>query len=72
MQSLISALTAYGITIVFAMVIACFIPLLGSFVKKLNLDRDDQPIDTTVPSSDSMKEEESIAVAIAVARSQRK
>ena len=72
MESLKAALTAYGITIIFAMAVACVIPVLAFVVKKLNLDRDGEAIDMTIPSSDSMKEEEAIAVAIAVARSQRK
>ena len=72
MESLKATLLAYGITIAFAMVIACFIPVLGWAVKKLNLDRGEEPLDLTVPSSNSMKEEEGIAVAIAVARAQRK
>jgi len=71
MESLVAALAAYGITIVFAMVIACLIPLLGAFVKMLKLESE-EAVDISVPSSNSMKEEESIAVAIAVARSQRK
>lgn len=72
MESLYAALAAYGITIVFAMLIACFIPVLGWAVKKMNLDRGEEPVDLAVPSSDSMKEEESIAIAIAVARAQQK
>lgn len=71
MESLTAALVSYAFTIVFAMVIACFIPVLGWFIKKLNLDRNEETIDLAVPSSNSMKEEESIAVAIAVARAQR-
>jgi uncharacterized protein (UPF0254 family) len=71
MESLKAALIAYGITIAFAMVIACFIPLLGMFVKKLKLDSEES-VDIAVPSANSMKEEESIAVAVAVARAQRK
>ena len=72
MQSLQAALVAYGITIVFAMAIACVIPVLAFVIKKMNLDRDGDAIDMTIPSSDSMKEEEAVAVAIAVARAQRK
>ncbi len=72
MESLNAALIAYGITIVFAMVIACFIPFLGWFVKKMNLDRGEESLDLSIPSSNSMKEEEAIAVAIAVARAQQK
>lgn len=72
MKSLTAALIAYGITIVFAMVIACFIPVLGWAVKKMKLDRGEEPADMSVPSSNSMKEEEALAVAIVVAQAQRK
>lgn len=64
-------LSAYGLTIVFAMIIACFIPALAWLIKRMNLDQAEQP-DLTIPSSDSMKEEQAIAVAIAVAHLQRK
>jgi hypothetical protein len=72
MESLNAALVAYGITIVFAMAIACIIPVLGRVVKMMNLDRGEEPLDLAVPSSNSMKEEESIAVAIAIARARQK
>jgi Na+-transporting methylmalonyl-CoA/oxaloacetate decarboxylase gamma subunit len=71
MESLKVTFVAYGITIAFAMVIACFIPLLGWAVKKLKLDSE-ETVDLAVPTSNTLKEEESIAVAIAVARAQRK
>jgi Na+-transporting methylmalonyl-CoA/oxaloacetate decarboxylase gamma subunit len=70
MESLVSALSAYGITIVFAMIIACIIPLLGSLVKMLKLDSDEHH-EAPVPSSKTIDEEEAIAVAIAVACGQR-
>jgi len=72
MESLKFTLIAYAFTIVFAMLIAGFIPLLAFVIKKLNLDRNEEAADLSMPSSDSMKEEESIAVAIAVAHFQRK
>ena len=72
MESLKISLVAYGITIVFAMLIACFIPVLGWAVKKMRLDRGEEPVDLTVPTSNSMKEEEAIATVIAIARAQRK
>ncbi|HTJ00011.1 MAG TPA: hypothetical protein VL527_14105 [Dongiaceae bacterium] len=71
MQSLTSALVAYGITIVFAMVIAVIIQLLGRGIKLLKLDADEAPVDTAVPSANSLKEDEAIAVAIAVARAKQ-
>jgi Na+-transporting methylmalonyl-CoA/oxaloacetate decarboxylase gamma subunit len=72
MESLKFALAAYGLTIVFAMLIACFIPALAFVIKKMHLDRDEESPDLVMPSSDSMKEEETVAVAIAVAHFQRK
>jgi Na+-transporting methylmalonyl-CoA/oxaloacetate decarboxylase gamma subunit len=72
MEALKFTLAAYGLTIVFAMIIACFIPVLAWAVKKMNFDDDESPANLAVPSSDSMKEEETIAVAIAVAHLQRK
>jgi Na+-transporting methylmalonyl-CoA/oxaloacetate decarboxylase gamma subunit len=74
MESLKFTLVAYALTIIFAMIIALFIPAIGWAIKKLRLDREDETVDIAVPSSDSVKEEECIAVAIAVAhaRTQRK
>lgn len=71
MESIQFSLITYGFTIIFAMLIACFIPALAYVIKKLNLDRAEEPLDLTMPSSNSMKEEEAIAVAIAVAHFQR-
>lgn len=70
MEALKTALIAYAFTIVFGMLIAGALPLLGMLVKKLRLD--DEEVDMSIPSSNSMKEDEAIAVAIAVARAQRK
>jgi hypothetical protein len=70
MESLKAALFAYAFTIVFAMIIAAVLPLLGMAVKRLRLD--DAELDLAIPTSNSMKEDEAIAVAIAVARAQRK
>jgi hypothetical protein len=38
----------------------------------MNFDADETPANLAIPSSDSMKEEETVAVAIAVAYLQRK
>jgi hypothetical protein len=70
MESLNAALIAYAVTIVFAMIIAAVLPLLGTLVKRLKLD--DEVMDLSVPTANSLKEDEAIAVAIAVARAQRK
>jgi hypothetical protein len=72
MEALKFTLVAYGFTIIFAMIIAGFIPLLAFLIKKMNLDREEEAVNLAMPSSDSMQEEESIAIAIAVAHSQRK
>ena len=72
MESLKFAIAAYGVTIIFAMLIACFIPALAFMIKKMNLGRDEESPMLAIPSSDSMKEEETIAVAIAVAHFQHK
>jgi hypothetical protein len=71
MESLKFALAAYGLTIIFAMLIASFIPALAYVIKKMHLDRDEESLNLAMPSSDSMQEEETIAVAIAVAHFQR-
>lgn len=72
MEALRFTLAAYGLTIIFAMMIACFIPALAWVIKKMNLDPAADPVDLAIPSSDSLKEEEAVAVAIAVAHLQRK
>jgi hypothetical protein len=70
MESLKATLIAYAFTIVFAMLIAGALPVLGMLVKKLRLG--DEELDLSVPSANSMKEDEAIAVAITVARAQHK
>ncbi len=70
MESLKATFISYAFTIVFAMLIAAALPLMGMLVKKLRLD--DEELDLSVPTANSMKEDEAIAVAIAVARAQRK
>jgi galactitol-specific phosphotransferase system IIC component len=70
MESLKVSLFTYAIAIVFSLLIAACLPLLGRLVKRLRLE--EEVVDLSIPSTNSMKEEESIAVAIAVARAQRK
>ncbi len=72
MESLTFSLSAYGLTILFAMIIACFIPALAWMIKKMNLDPAAEQPDLAIPSSDSIEEEQAVAVAIAVAHLQRK
>jgi hypothetical protein len=52
--------------------IALVISGLGVFIKKLGLGRNDEGVEVAIPTSNSLKEEEALAVAIAVARAQRK
>lgn len=70
MESLKAALVAYALTIVFSLLIAVAFPLLGRAVKRLHLD--DEEVDLSIPSANSLKEDEAMAVAIVVARAQRK
>ncbi len=67
MESLQFSFSTYGLTILFALIIATFIPALAFFIKKMNLGGNEEPPTLIVPSSDAMQEEEVIAVAIAVA-----
>jgi hypothetical protein len=66
------AISTYLLTIIFALLIALVIAGLGVFIKKLGLGRNDEGVEVTIPTSNSLKEEEALAVAIAVARAQRK
>lgn len=72
MDSIKITLFAYALTIVFAMLIACVIPVLAAIIKRLKLDPE-ETLDISVPTSNSIKEEEAIAVVIAAAtRAQKK
>jgi hypothetical protein len=66
------SLSTYVLAIIFALLIALVIKGLALAIEKFGLDRGDEALDIAVPTSNSMKEEEAIAVAIAVARAQRK
>lgn len=70
MEALKVALIAYALTIVFSLLIAIAFPLLGMAVKRLHLDNEE--VDLSIPSANSLKEDEAVAVAIAVARAQNK
>jgi Na+-transporting methylmalonyl-CoA/oxaloacetate decarboxylase gamma subunit len=65
------SLSTYVLAIIFALLIALVIKGMAAALEKFGLGGD-EALDITVPTSNSMKEEESIAVAIAVARAQRK
>ena len=72
MEAIKITLVAYGFTIVFALLIACIIPGLAFLVKRMKLDQA-ETVDISVPTSNSIKEEEAIAVVIAAAtRAQKK
>lgn len=66
------SVTTYVMAIIFAMLIAVVIKGMALTIEKLGLDRAEDSIDVAVPSSNSIKEEEAIAVAIVVARAQHK
>ena len=66
------ALTTYLMTVIFALLIAVVIKGLAVTIEKLGLDRGEADVDLTIPSANSVREEEALAVAIAVARAQQK
>jgi hypothetical protein len=66
------SLTTYVLAIIFAMLIAVVIKGLAMAIEKLGLDRGATDADLTIPSANTAREEEALAVAIAVARAQRK
>ncbi|MDD3179917.1 MAG: hypothetical protein PHQ04_06135 [Opitutaceae bacterium] len=59
-------LWTYALSIVFAMSVAAVIHGLGYFVKALRLDRNEAPPDASVPTADTEREQQALAVAIAV------
>jgi Na+-transporting methylmalonyl-CoA/oxaloacetate decarboxylase gamma subunit len=65
------ALWTYLITIVFAMLIAVVIRGMAIAIEKLGLDREGEDADATVPSANPAREEEALAVAIAVAHARK-
>lgn len=71
MDTLLLTVSMYGLTIVFALLIAAALHGLGILIKKLNLDPEPEPMDLSMPSSDAEKEQEAIAVAIAAAHATR-
>ncbi len=66
------ALSTYLLAILFAMLIALVIKGLAAAIEKLGLDRGEEDADLSVPSANTLQEEQAIAVAVAVARAQRK
>ncbi len=67
MSSLTLCLWIYALSIVFAMAIAVVIHGLGIFVKALRLDRTEEVSEPLVPTADSEREQQALAVAIAIA-----
>lgn len=72
MNSLSIALWIYALTIVFALLIALVIRGMAAFIHILGSERDEDQLDLSIPSANSAREEEALAVAIAVAHAQRK
>lgn len=72
MEALSVSLWTYGLAIVFAFFVALILKGVAVLLERTGLDRGEQELDVAVPSSNSIKEEEALAVAIAVARAQRK
>lgn len=72
MQTILLSLTTYGLTIVFALVIAAVIQGVGVLVHTLAPDRQQATAEPLVPTADSEREQQALAVAIAIAhRTQR-
>jgi Na+-transporting methylmalonyl-CoA/oxaloacetate decarboxylase gamma subunit len=67
MSSLTLCLWIYALSIIFAMAIAVVIHGLGFFVKALKLDRTEEVSEPLVPTADSEREQQALAVALAVA-----
>ncbi len=66
MKTLFIAFVCYTFTAIFSFAVAGLIWILGKWIKRLDLDRSEH-VDVSVPCSNSLKEEEQIATAIAVA-----
>lgn len=67
MQTILLSLATYGLTIVFAIVIAAVIHGMGVLVHTLAPDRQQAVTEPLVPTADSEREQQALAVAIAVA-----
>ncbi len=67
MSSLSLCLWIYALSIGFALAIAVVIHGLGIFVKSLKLDRTEEVSEPLVPTADSEREQQALAVAIAIA-----
>ncbi len=67
MQTVFLSLTTFGLTIVFALVIAAVIQGVGILVHTLAPDRRTDTTEPLVPTADSEREQQALAVAIAVA-----
>ena len=67
MQTIILTLWTYGLTIVFALLIAVVIQGVGVFIHSLASNRPEEVRDLSVPTADTEREQQALAVAIAVA-----
>ncbi len=67
MQTLLLSLITFGLTIVFALTIAAVIQGVGYLVYTLAPDRPEAASEPLVPTADSEREQQALAVAIAIA-----
>ncbi len=67
MQTVLLSLITFGLTIVFALIIAAVIQGVGYLVYTLAPDRQETASDPIVPTADSEREQQALAVAIAIA-----
>lgn len=72
MQDIILSLSTYGLAIVFALIIAVVIQGVGVLVHTIAPDQKQEVNDPIVPTADSEKEQQALAVAIAVAHHQQR
>ena len=71
MQIISLSFWIYILTIFFALLIAVVIRGLAAAIEALGLDRGEEDADLSVPTANTAKEEEALAVAIVVAHAKR-
>ncbi len=67
MQTVLLSLTTFGLTIVLALIIAAVLQGVGFLVHTLAPDRPEAANEPLVPTADSEREQQALAVAIAIA-----
>jgi len=72
MNALSSALWIYVLTIVFGLLIAVVIRVMEMLIDKSGFARGEEEIDVSIPSANTAREEEALAVAIIVAHAQHR